>query len=324
MLTIGAILLGIVLLIGGGTALVHGSSQVATRLGVSPMVVGLTIVAFGTSMPELVVNVIGVSRGATELAFGNVVGSNVANLALVLGAAALLRPIDIQGQLVQRELPLLLLGTAVLTVISMDPFFEGSVAKISRSDAIVLLLIFGIFLYITTLDFVRSQGSDPLLANIEANPLVQTESAGRFSVVFILAGVALLYLGGEMTVRHSVILAERLDVSGAIIGLFIVALGTSAPELVTSVIAAARRESDLALGNIVGSNLFNTLLVLPTSALLQPVVIPRGGLADLGVSLVFAFSLIPIFILGKARLGRGVGIAFLLLYAAWAALRVTS
>lgn len=323
-MTIGAIIFGIILLICGGTALVHGSSQIATRLGVSPMVVGLTVVAFGTSMPELVVNMIGASRGATEFAFGNVVGSNIANFALVLGAAALIRPIDIQGQLVQRELPLLLLATAVLTVMSLDALFDGSDAKIGRSDAVILLLLFGIFLYITVLDFIRTRKSDPLLVDIDTNPMVANEPTSRFGALFVVAGVVLLYYGGEMTVHHSIVLAERLEISTAIVGLFVVAVGTSMPELATSIVAAARKESDLALGNIVGSNLFNTLLVLPSSALLTPVVIPRGGISDLAVSLVFATALIPIFVLGRARLGRKAGIGFLLVYISWVVLRVTS
>ncbi len=324
MVTVGAIFIGIVLLLAGGIALVHGASQIAGRLGVPPMVVGLTVVAFGTSMPELVVNMIGASRGATELAFGNVVGSNVANLALVLGAAAMIRPIDIQGKLVQRELPLLLLATAVATAMSIDGFLDGTVAMISRSDAVVLLFIFGLFLYITVFDFVRSRTTDPLFVNIMSNPLVASEPVGRFSALIAVAGIVLLYVGGEVTVRHSVELAERLEVSSAIVGLFVVAVGTSMPELVTSIVAAARGESDLALGNIVGSNLFNTLLVLPVSGLLSPVIIPYGGISDLILSLVFAASLIPIFVFGKARLGRAVGAVFLAVYFAWAIVRVTA
>jgi len=322
--TIGAIILGIVLLIGGGTSLVHGASQIAARFGVSPMVVGLTIVAFGTSMPELVVNMIGASSGATELAFGNVVGSSIANLALVLGTAALIRPIDIQGQLVRRELPLLLLATAILTTMSLDNFFDGANPIISRSDAVVLLFVFSIFIYTMVTDFIKAREGDALLIAIGSNPLVDNKSAGRFGGLFIAAGVFLLYYGGDMTVRHSVELAERLGISEVIVGLYIVALGTSMPELVTSIIAAARKESDLALGNIVGSNLFNTLLVLPASALISPVRIPAGGVADLLLSLVFAAMLIPIFIFGKARLGRLTGVIFLSIYLAWATLRITS
>lgn len=323
-MTIGAIILGIVLLIGGGTSLVHGASQIAARFGVSPMVVGLTVVAFGTSMPELVVNMIGASSGATELAFGNVVGSSIANLALVLGAAAMIRPIDIQGQLVQRELPLLLLATVILTIMSLDNFFDGATPIISRSDAVVLLFVFSIFIYMIVVDFIKARKSDPLLVEIDSNPLVDNASAGRFGGLFIAAGVFLLYYGGEMTVRHSVDHAERMGISEVIVGLYIVALGTSMPEFVTSIIAAARKESDLALGNIVGSNLFNTLLVLPASALISPVSIPAGGISDLVLSLVFAVSLIPIFFFGKARLGRITGVVFLSIYVTWAALRITS
>ena len=300
----------------------RGASEIAARFHVSPMIIGLTVVAFGTSMPELVVNVLGALRGATELAFGNVVGSNVANFALVLGAAALFRPIDIHGKLVQRELPLLLLATAVLTLMSMDAYFDGGATRIDRADAIILLLLFCTFIYITTLDFMGAKSTDSLLTEIDASPLVPSENAGRFGLLYVVAGTALLYVGGDMTVSNSVDLANNLDVSPAIVGLFVVAIGTSMPELVTSIIAAMRKESDLALGNIVGSNLFNTLLVLPVSAMLSPVRIPEGGVSDLLLSLVFAFSLIPIFFFGRARLGRLAGAVFLLVYLGWAIMRL--
>lgn len=324
MITVGLIAIGIALLIAGGTALVHGASQIAARFGVSPMVVGLTIVAFGTSMPELVINLIGASRGATELAFGNVVGSNVANLALVLGAAALIRPIDIHGQLVRRELPLLLFATAVLTVMAMDAFFDGTVGTIARSEAAILLLTFCIFLYITVLDFVASRHSDALITEIDSNPLVANEPSSRFAAMFVVGGILLLYFGGDITVRYSIELAEAMNIAPAVVGLFIVAVGTSMPELVTSIIAAFRRESDLALGNIVGSNLFNTLLVLPSSAMLSPITIPDGGTTDLLLSLGFAAVLVPIFVFSKARLGRIAGMAFLIVYFSWVVARVTS
>ncbi|MBT8041164.1 MAG: calcium/sodium antiporter [Gammaproteobacteria bacterium] len=322
MMTIALIILGIVLLIGGGTALVHGASQIAARLGVSPMIIGLTIVAFGTSMPELVVNIFSASKGATELAFGNIVGSNMANFGLVLGAAALIRPIEIHGQIVRRELPLLMLATAILTVMAMDHQFVGSVPHINRTDGVILLLVFTIFIYITVLDFIRSPDSDTLLSEISSSPLVLTSAKSRYSVLFVIAGIALLYYGGEITVQHSVQFAERMGVSPAIVGLLIVAVGTSMPELVTSIIAVMRGESDLALGNVVGSNLFNTLMVLPAAALIRPVSIPNGGIADLVLTLLFALSLIPVFFLRRARLGRAIGACFLLTYAGWAVFRL--
>ena len=323
MMTPLGVLFGLALLIGGGVALVHGASQIATRLGVSPMVVGLTILAFGTSLPEMVVNVISANTGATSLAFGNVIGSNVANLALVLGIAALIKPIEIQGQLVQRELPLLLLATSILTVMVLDEALGGTANLIGRSDALILILVFGIFLYITIMDFVRSRRPDAIVADIESSPLVPSEPATILPWVLVPLGIAMLYFGGEQTVKHSVALAGQFGVSQTIIGLFVVALGTSMPELVTSAIAAVRGESDLALGNVVGSNLFNTLAVLPASALVAPVAVPSGGTIDILLSLAFAFALLPVFVFGEARLGRLVGGAFLIVFITWVVIRVT-
>lgn len=324
MITAFGLLLGLVLLLAGGAALVHGASQIAARLGVSPMVVGLTILAFGTSLPEMVVNVISASSGATSLAFGNVIGSNVANLALVLGIAALIKPIEIQGQLVQRELPLLLLATSILAVMALDQALGGTANVVGRSDALILFLVFGIFLYITILDFVRSRRPDPILADIESSPLVPAEPMQVLPWILVPAGIGMLYFGGEQTVKHSVDLAGQLGVSQTIVGLFVVALGTSMPELVTSAIAAVRGESDLALGNVIGSNLFNTLAVLPASAFVAPVAVPAGGTVDILLSLAFAFVLIPVFVFGKARLGRGVGGAFLAVFVTWVVVRTMS
>lgn len=316
------IVLGLVLLIVGGGLLVTGASQLATRFGISPMIVGLTIVGFGTSTPELVVNIIGGLRGESALAFGNVIGSNISNLALVLGAAALLQNIEIQSSVIRREVPLLLLVTTIMTVMALDTVLEGGSARIGVSDAVVLLLLFSLFVYITVQDVVLSKKNDALLTEIEDNPLIVTEPVSRFHWLYIIAGVALLFVGGEMTVRYSVAFAAELGVSTTIVGLFVVAIGTSLPELITSVIAAWRKESDLALGNILGSNVFNSLIVLPASALAGTVAIPKGGVQDLVVSWFFAAALIPIFLIGRARLGRTSGIMLLVAYAAYATTRM--
>lgn len=321
-ITIAGMILGIALLIGGGTLLVRGASEVAANLGVSPLVVGLTVVGFGTSAPELVVNVVGAMRGATALAFGNVVGSNISNLGLVLGAAALMTPITIQGQVVRREVPLLLLATSVMTVMALDGPLDGRMAMIDRSEAVVLLLLFCIFIYINALDMVQIRRADPLIVNIEDNPLVETRPEGRFRWILLIAGIVLLSVGGEMTVRSGVSLADKFGVSPAIVGLFAVAVGTSMPELVTSIIAAVRRESDLALGNVVGSNIFNSLIVLPASGLISQISIPRGGISDLVMSWMLAALLVPIFIFGKARMGRMTGSFLLIAYASYVVVRV--
>lgn len=322
MLSFFGIVAGLVLLILGGTALVAGASQLAVRLGVSPMIVGLTIVGFGTSAPELVVNVVGGLRGESALAFGNVIGSNISNLALVLGAAALLQKIEIQGKVIRREVPLLLLVTTVITVMSLDNILEGSPARIGTSDAVILLLLFAIFVYIIMQDILMGRNKDTLLTEIDNNPLVATDAESRFSPAYIAIGFVLLFVGGQLTVSQSVVFATQLGVSTTIIGLFIVAIGTSLPELITSIMAAWRKESDLALGNILGSNVFNSLIVLPAGALTGALAIPSGGVQDLLVSWLLSAALIPIFLFGRARLGRTSGAMLVAAYVVYAVVRV--
>jgi cation:H+ antiporter len=313
---------GILILIVGGTALVQGATQGGTRMGLSPMVVGLTIVGFGTSAPELVISIIAAMEGQTDLVFGNVVGSNIANLSLVLGVAAILAPIQIHGQLVRRELPLLLLGTTVIMIMALDDLLRGTPAMIDRSDALILLLLFCIFFYVTAVDMMKSEHTDQLMSDISSNPLIVTDWKVRYWWLLIVIGIGLLFVGGRMTVDSGVALAEQLGVSSTIIGLFALAIGTSLPELVTSVVAAMRGESDLAVGNVVGSNIFNGLFVLPISALVKAVEVPAGGIGDLVLSWVFAGLLIPVFFYRNARLGRPVGTFILLIYGAYFVIRL--
>lgn len=322
MLTFAAIIAGIALLIAGGTLLVRGASEIAAGLGVSPMIVGLTIVGFGTSMPELVVNVVGALRGATGLAFGNVIGSNIGNLGLVLGAAAIMSPIAIRGEVVRRELPLLLLATTMMMVMALDRPLEGMPAAIRRTEAIVLMLMFCIVIYITVLDLMRIHRRDPLLTDIRENPSIITPKKGRLRWAFIVSGFILLFVGGEVTVRNGVAFADQLGIAPTVVGLFVVAIGTSMPELVTSIIAAVRKEPDLALGNVIGSNIFNSLLVLPVSGVIAQIPVPAGGIKDMIFSWLLAAALIPLFFLGKALVGRVSGALLILLYLGYAAIRI--
>ena len=316
------LLLGIAMLLAGGALLVRGASDIAARFGISPMVIGLTVVAFGTSAPELVVNAMGAATGATELAFGNVIGSNISNLALVLGAAALIAPISIQGQLVRREVPLLLLATTMAAVMALDGVLEQRDPLISRSDSVVLLLMFCIFIYITVLDFVSARKADPLLVELADYPLLARQDANPWPWALTIIGCVLLFFGGDLTIDGGMELAALFDLPAAIVGLFVVALGTSMPELVTSIIAAVKQESDLALGNVVGSNLFNTLAVLPISGVVQPIAIPAGGLFDLAFSWLLVAVLIPVFFLRQGRLSRKAGALLIAAYLAYAAGRV--
>jgi cation:H+ antiporter len=318
------LILGLMLLLAGGTALVAGASGIARSYGVSPLVVGLTVMAFGTSSPELVVNVVGALRGESELAFGNVAGSNLANLGLVLGLAALIKPTKIQGLLVRRELPFLLLGTSILLVMMMDGPLEGADAIVSRSDGLVLLLLFSVFVYIMVSDFMATR-QDALIDNMrELNDALPgtREMDIRGHWVYVAAGVLGLGLGGHLTIVYGSEFAASLGVSPLVIGLIVVAIGTSLPELVTSAIAAVKNECDLCVGNVVGSNIFNSLVVLPISALLRPLPVPSGGLMDIFLSLVFAVFIIVLFFLGKARMGRRMGLVFIIFYLGYMLQRV--
>lgn len=322
-MTVFWLLCGLGLLLAGGTALVTGASGVATRLGISPLVVGLTVLAFGTSSPELVVNIIGAIRGETELAFGNVTGSNLANLGLVLGLAALIKPVAIRGSVVRRELPLLLLATTVLLVMMLDRLLLGQVAILDRSEGLILLLLFTVFIYITVRDLL-AENEDPLLDNVRSMEGSLADSPGMAlqpGLAYIVAGILGLTLGGHLTVVHGSELAVALGISPVIVGMLVVGVGTSLPELVTSVIAAVRGECDLCVGNVVGSNIFNSVFVLPVAALIHPLPIPAGGQIDVLMALVAAALIILVFYYDKARMDRMTGLSFVLAFAGYMAWR---
>jgi cation:H+ antiporter len=317
------LIIGLSLLLVGGTALVRGASGIAGQYGISPLIVGLTVVAFGTSAPELVVNVIGALRNQTDIAFGNVVGSNLANMGLVLCVAALIKPMVMHGQIVRRELPLLLLGTSVLLVMTLDHFLIGSLSVISRSDALILLLLFGVFIYISLGDvMVRSQ--DPFLENINElrgmipAPLVKGLNAHW---VYVGTGITCLSLGGHLTITKGAELAHVMGLPPVVVGMLIVAIGTSLPELVTSIIAALKNESDLCLGNVIGSNIFNSLFVLPISALIRPLPVPAGGEIDILLTLAFSAALLLVFFFDGATMNRRTAFAILVTYISYVSIR---
>ena len=313
------------MLLLGGTSLVRGASQIALSLNISPIIVGLTVVAFGTSTPELVVNITGALKGQTDLAFGNAVGSNLANFGLVLGVAALMSPIYLQGQVVRREVPFLLLVTAILMVMAWDEPLNGQTAMLDRADAIILFLLFTIFIYFITRD-IAVESSDPLTKEVTAFSSTQQGTKAKvvaINLFFVVLGIAMLIYGGNMTIEHGSAVAKILNVSDVAIGMFVVAVGTSLPELATSAIAAYKKETDLALGNIVGSNIFNTLVVLPAAGIISPLPVPSGGDLDLGVGFVFVLVVIPLFVFSNARLGRSAGAGLVLAYFGYMIYRIT-
>ena len=286
---------GIVFLTIGGETVVRGATGLARRLGVSPLVIGLTVVAFGTSAPELAVNVIAAIRGQGAISFGNIIGSNMANIGLIVGLTAILRPIVIKDVVIRRELPMMLLATAGVLAMGFDNALSsgGAVRPFedfyTRSDGILLLMFFLVFLYYTVGEFVRPRalaGEDIA----DGHPPATTEEPLWRSLAVTTLGLALLIGGAELTVNAAVNLARALGVSEELIGLTLVAVGTSLPELVASVSATFRGHAELAIGNVVGSNIFNLLLVLGVTSIVNPVPVPAGGHTDLlvvtGLSLV--------------------------------------
>lgn len=312
---IGIFLVGLVLLIGGAWALVQGGKQVAAVLGVPSVVVGLTVVAFGTSAPELFVSLVGALRGNAGLALGNVVGSNVANLGLILAIAAILRPVSIEGSLIRPrgEVPQMVLATFLLIALVSD-------GELSRIDAAVLVICFGGFMY-GALRSGRTLAVDAVeMVEVERGHQVKQTVRGSALVV---AGVLGLAGGGQLIVTSALEMATRLGVSETLIGLTLVAVGTSLPELATTIVAAAQRESDLALGNVIGSNLFNILAVAGPVGLVQPLAAEAELLPQLlsmgGITIVVALLLH----FGRGTFGRGRGWLTLAMYAGIMALWVS-
>jgi cation:H+ antiporter len=314
---------GVMLLLAGGTMLVRGASGIARSFNVSTVIIGLTVVAFGTSTPELVVNITGALSNETELAFGNAVGSNLANFGLVLGIAALITPIYLQSQIVRREVPYLLLITAILMVMAADQPLSGLPSILDRGDSIILFLLFTIFVYIMVRDIINGQG-DPIFREADEYQASRASGGHLFNSMLVVVGIAMLATGGQMTIVQGAVIAELHNVPEVVIGIFVVAVGTSLPELVTSVIAAYKDESDLALGNIVGSNIFNSLVVLPAAGIIRPIPVPEGGALDLAVGFLFVLVVIPLFFFSQARLGRLAGAGLLTTYVIYMLYRFSS
>ena len=255
------LVLGLILLIKGANWMVNGASSLARKYNVSDLAIGLTIVAFGTSAPELVVNLYAAIQNHHDLVFGNVIGSNNINLFVILGIAGLITPMTVQSSTVWKEIPFSLLAAILLFVLANN-FSGNGVGSISRVDGLVLLILFAGFLF-----YVYKQLKNDAPAPSEA---VKTMPPLKIWGL-ILVGMAGLVLGGRMVVTNAVTIASAIGISEKIVGLTIVALGTSLPELATSVVAALKKNNDIAVGNIIGSNIFNIFLILGTSALVKPI-----------------------------------------------------
>jgi len=260
------IILGFIALVKGADFLVDGASAIAKRFGISDLVIGLTVVAFGTSMPEFVVNMVSVAEGSTDLALTNILGSNIINTFVILGLTALVYPIASQKRSRDFDIPMsIIAGLFVLVFVTVQLPFGEDGKGVGRIGGVILLLLFCYFLYNT----FRHAKDHPSELPSDEVPSTK-EITLRRAICLILGGLVGLVVGGELIVKSAVDLATRMGVSEAIIGLTIVALGTSLPELATSVIAAAKHNSDIALGNVFGSNIFNVFFVLATSAIIRP------------------------------------------------------
>lgn len=304
---------GLGLLVIGGEALVRGASALAGLFRVQPLLIGLTVVAFGTSAPELATSVGAALTGKADLAIGNVVGSNIANILLILGVAALITPLTVQSQLVRFDVPLMIIASVIVWGMSWD-------GNISRFDGCLLLL--GIIVY--TVWLIRQSRNEPAEVVAEFgrefdvasadSPLSKVAVLKQFA--FILVGLILLILGANWLVDSASNLARAWGVSDLAIGLTIVAVGTSLPELTTSILAAYRGESEIAVGNIVGSNLFNLLSVLGATATIanEGVDVSQAAIwYDMPLMIVVAAACLPIFFTGY-RISRWEGLAFLVGY----------
>ncbi len=304
-LSIILLVTGFLLLIKGADFLVDGSSSLAVRLKISQLVIGLTIVAFGTSAPELIVNIFAAIEGSSDVGFGNIVGSNIINILLILGIAAIILPLQTQKSTVWKEIPFALLGALVLFVMCNDILFGTPPSLISSGEGIILLFFFVIFIvYVFAISKVESE-----------NKVEVKELSTLKIIIFILIGLAGLIIGGKLVVDNAVNIAVSIGFSERVIGLTVVALGTSLPELFTSAVAATKGKADIAVGNVVGSNIFNVFFVLAITSIISPVQFKPAMNIDLLIMFIASLLLfITMFTGEKRKIDKWEAVVFLIIY----------
>ena len=308
MLGIALFIFGLVLLLKGADFLIEGSQSIAERFNISDLVIGLTIVSFGTSLPELIVSVFASLNGSTDLLIGNIFGSNISNILLIAGSAAIVSKITIGHGTVWKEIPFSLLAALVVAILANDILIDGtSVSQLSKSDGLILLSFFAIFLYYVY-GITKNTAENQEKTKPKYSPYT--------SIAYILAGIICLFLGGQWVVAGALTIADYFQISESIVGLTILAIGTSLPELTTSVVAALKKNADIAVGNVVGSNIFNLFLVLGVSALINPV----HFVAERNLDILMVIIASVLFFLAantgkeKMTLERHEGVFFLLIY----------
>ena len=301
------LLIGFVPLFLGASIFVDAAASLARRLKVSMIVIGLTVVAFGTSAPELVVNLVAAIEGRPEIAIGNIVGSNIFNILGILGISALIFPLAVRTSTTRVEIPLALLSAVAVFAVIADGYFDGAASStISRTDGVLLLLFFLIFIgYIVHL--AKSTTNE--------DPIDIKDYSTGLSIALILLGLGLLVLGGRIIVDSASAFARELGIPDRIIAITIVSIGTSLPELATSIVAAQKRSVDIAVGNIVGSNIFNVFFILGLTAVVRPVPISAESTLDVLVNIGASLLLLVFVFLGKGRtISRAEGAVFAALY----------
>lgn len=308
---IGLIGAGLVVLIWGADRFVHGAASSARNFGVPPLMIGLTIVAFATSAPELLISIVAAFRGEPGLAIGNAVGSNIVNIGLVLGVTALIRPIPLESATLRREMPALL----AVSLLTVSLFLD---TRLSRADGIVMLAGLVIVMFWLVRLGTRSSANDPIKMDYEAE--IPDNVSTKAAIFWMVIGLGALLIGAELLVDGSIGIAETLGVSEVVIGITVVAVGTSLPELAVTLVSALRGEYGLAIGNIVGSNIFNLLAVLGIAAAIQPAAV-HPSVLSLHIFVMVAFTLV-LFAMTydydrKAELSRVEGLALLVAYIAY-------
>ncbi len=301
------VLFGLVILIFAGDFLVRGAVALAKKMGVPTLVIGLTIVAFGTSAPELVVAIDAVIIGSPTLALGNVIGSNIANVLLVIGLPALIYPISCASPRMTRNLVIMLAATVIFILMGI-----ASQGVYTAPQGIILLALLSLFLVYSALRAkAHPEAIEPLE---ELNGICETPQSYGFSIILIVGGLIGLVFGADLFVKGAIVIAREWKISEEVIGLTLVAVGTSLPELVTSIVAAVRRHHDVAVGNVIGSNLFNLLAVIGTSSLFGDIPVPESFMrVDMWVMLAASIALLP-YCFYKQSVGRYSGIGFIAAY----------
>ena len=306
-------IVGFGLLIKGADCLVEGSSSLAKKFGVPSLVVGLTVVAFGTSMPELIVSIFSAFEGVTDVAIGNIVGSNVANILLILGLTALIYPLKVHHSTVWKEIPFSLLAVIILFIVANDLMIDKlSFSSLTRIDGILMLCFFAIFLYYV-FEMAKDKRSKLRDRKLE---IMEYKSHKIFLMLFF--GVIGLFLGGKWVVDGAILIARQAGMSEFLVSATIIAIGTSLPELVTSLTAAIKKDVDLAVGGVVGSNIFNTFWILGITSVISPIVLPAFINFDIIFLILITLALFLFMFIGKKHeMNRWQGILFIILYIAY-------